>query len=198
MMLETGNQAIRVVGPAPGSAQFIEVVTDEEPLRQAMYRFSRNLLVVSLLIAMLTAALVYLALHYPVRAADAAADREPRRLPRRSGKRGADHRAEPARRRDRRRRARTLRHAARPGVDAASEEPARRARPRRLQDQPRSAQPAGLLAAAVRPARQRARSAGAALCAEADALAGARHRLLPVDAVLWPRPGGRARPPHDR
>ena len=47
-MLETGNQAIRVVGPAPGQAQFIEVVIDELPLRQAMYRFSRNVLIVSL------------------------------------------------------------------------------------------------------------------------------------------------------
>jgi len=64
MMMETGNQAIRVVGPAPGGAQFIEVVVDELPLRQATYRFSRNLLLVSLLIAILTAALVYLALHY--------------------------------------------------------------------------------------------------------------------------------------
>jgi signal transduction histidine kinase len=63
-MLETGNHTIRVVGPAPGAAQFIEVVIDEKPLRQAMYRFSRNLLLVSLLIAMLTAGLVYLALHY--------------------------------------------------------------------------------------------------------------------------------------
>ena len=43
-MLGAGNEAIRVVGPAPGGAQFIEVVIDEKPLRQAMYRFSRNLL----------------------------------------------------------------------------------------------------------------------------------------------------------
>jgi signal transduction histidine kinase len=63
-MLETGNQSIRVVGPAPGGAQFIEVVIDELPLRQSMYRFSRNTLLVSLGIAMLTAALVYLAMHY--------------------------------------------------------------------------------------------------------------------------------------
>src|ERR1700741_4748029 len=28
MMLESGNQVIRVIGPAPGGAQFIEVVTD--------------------------------------------------------------------------------------------------------------------------------------------------------------------------
>jgi signal transduction histidine kinase len=64
IMLESGNQAIRVIGPAPGGAQFIEVVIDEAPLRQAMYRFSRNVLLVSLVIATLTAALVYLALHY--------------------------------------------------------------------------------------------------------------------------------------
>ena len=64
IMLEHGDQTIRVVGPAPGQAQFIEVVIDEKPLRQAMYRFSRNVLVVALLIAGLTAGLVYLALHY--------------------------------------------------------------------------------------------------------------------------------------
>src|ERR1700709_1654825 len=64
VMLESGNQSIRIVGPAPGGAQFIEVVVDELPLRQAMYRFSGNLLLVSLGIAILTTALVYLALHY--------------------------------------------------------------------------------------------------------------------------------------
>jgi signal transduction histidine kinase len=64
MMFETGNQAIRIIGPAPGSGQFIEVVVDEVPLRQAMYRFSRNLVLVSLGIAILTAGLVYFALHY--------------------------------------------------------------------------------------------------------------------------------------
>ncbi|MBR0757508.1 HAMP domain-containing histidine kinase [Bradyrhizobium jicamae] len=64
IMLEHGDQTIRVVGAAPGQAQFIEVVIDEKPLRQAMYRFSRNVLVVSLLIAGITSALVYLALHY--------------------------------------------------------------------------------------------------------------------------------------
>jgi len=64
IMLESGNQAIRVIGPTPGGGQFIEVVIDELPLRQAMYRFSRNLLLVSLAIAVLTAALVYLALHF--------------------------------------------------------------------------------------------------------------------------------------
>src|SRR5947209_5211950 len=64
MMLETGGQTIRIVGPASGGGQFIEVVVDEAPIRQAMYVFSRNLLLVSLAIAILTAALVYLALHF--------------------------------------------------------------------------------------------------------------------------------------
>ncbi|MGB8400564.1 ATP-binding protein [Bradyrhizobium sp.] len=63
-MLESGNQSIRVVGPAPRGGQFIEVVIDELPLRKAMYRFSGNLLLVSLGIAILTAGLVYLALNY--------------------------------------------------------------------------------------------------------------------------------------
>src|SRR5450755_1735145 len=64
IMLESGNQAIRVIGPAPGGAQFIEVVIDELPLRQAMYRFSRNLVLVSLMITVLATGLVYLALHF--------------------------------------------------------------------------------------------------------------------------------------
>src|SRR5207253_8981155 len=63
-MLETGNHTIRVVGPAPGGGQFIEAVIDEAPLRQAMYGFSRNLLVVSLGIAAPAALLVYLTPHY--------------------------------------------------------------------------------------------------------------------------------------
>jgi signal transduction histidine kinase len=64
IMLESGNQAIRVIGPTRSGGQFIEVVIDEQPLRRQMYRFSRNLLVVSLSLAALTAGLVYLALHY--------------------------------------------------------------------------------------------------------------------------------------
>ena len=64
MMLETGNQPIRIVGPGVGNAQFIEIVTDDLPLRQSMYRFSRNVVVVALIIGVLTAGLVYLALHY--------------------------------------------------------------------------------------------------------------------------------------
>lgn len=64
LMFETGNQTMRIIGPAPGGAQFIEVVVDELPLRQAMYRFSSNLLWVSLGLAILSAGLVYITLHY--------------------------------------------------------------------------------------------------------------------------------------
>jgi signal transduction histidine kinase len=64
-MFSTGNQVIRIVGPAPRNrGQFLEVVVDEKPLRLAMVRFSRNLVLVSLVIAILTTALVYAALHY--------------------------------------------------------------------------------------------------------------------------------------
>ncbi|MDR3468133.1 MAG: HAMP domain-containing sensor histidine kinase [Xanthobacteraceae bacterium] len=65
VMLESGGEVIRIMGPAPaGNGQYIEVVVDEQPLRLAMFRFSRNLLLMSLVIAVLTAALVYCALHY--------------------------------------------------------------------------------------------------------------------------------------
>jgi signal transduction histidine kinase len=65
VMLETGDQAIRIMGPAPtAKGQYLEVVVDERPLRQSMFRFSRNLLWISLVVAVLTAGLVYLALHY--------------------------------------------------------------------------------------------------------------------------------------
>ena len=81
MMLETGNQAIRVIGPAPGGAQFIEAVIDELPLRRAMYRFSRNLLLVSLGDRGADRGAGLSRAAFPVRAADAAADREPGRVP---------------------------------------------------------------------------------------------------------------------
>ena len=85
------------VGPAPGGAQFIEVVVDEAPLRAgdvpvfpqsaAGLAGDRD--------AHRRAGLSRPA--FPVRAADAAADRQSGRLPRESRKFGADHRAEPAR-----------------------------------------------------------------------------------------------------
>jgi signal transduction histidine kinase len=58
------KDVMRVVGPAPGGGEFIEIVLNEAPLRQAMVRFSINILLLSLVISCITAALVYLALHY--------------------------------------------------------------------------------------------------------------------------------------
>jgi signal transduction histidine kinase len=55
---------VRAVGPAPRGGEFVEVVLAAGPLTEAMWRFSRNVLLLSLIISAITAALVYLALHY--------------------------------------------------------------------------------------------------------------------------------------
>jgi signal transduction histidine kinase len=55
---------MRVLGPAPMGGDFLEIVLDEAPLRAAMLRFSRNILLVSLLICVITAMLLFFALHY--------------------------------------------------------------------------------------------------------------------------------------
>lgn len=64
VMLDDGDEVMRVLGPAPGSGQFIEVVIDEKPLRAAMFRFSRNVLLLSLVMAIITSGLIYYALHH--------------------------------------------------------------------------------------------------------------------------------------
>ncbi len=64
VMLDSGDEVMRVIGPAPGSGQFIEVVVDEKPLRDAMFRFSRNVLLLSLVMTSITAGLIYYALHH--------------------------------------------------------------------------------------------------------------------------------------
>jgi signal transduction histidine kinase len=63
-MFGGGRDVMRVVGPAPRNGEFLEIVMDEAPLRNAMLRFSVNILLLSLVISGVTAALVYLALHY--------------------------------------------------------------------------------------------------------------------------------------
>jgi signal transduction histidine kinase len=64
LFLCTDDHIIRVVGPAPMGGDFVEIVIEEGPLRAAMFRFSRNILLLSLIISAITATLVYLALHY--------------------------------------------------------------------------------------------------------------------------------------
>jgi signal transduction histidine kinase len=62
--LSNDKDVMRVVGPAPMGGDFLEIVLDEAPLRQAMLRFSINIMLLSLVISGITAMLVYLALHY--------------------------------------------------------------------------------------------------------------------------------------
>ncbi len=62
-LLAPAERPIRVIGHAM-AADFVELVIDEAPLRTAMLDFSRNILVLSLLISGITAGLVYLALHW--------------------------------------------------------------------------------------------------------------------------------------
>lgn len=60
----SNDDIVRVVGAAPRGADFIEIVIEERPLRQAMLRFSRNILLLSLVISAITASLVYFSLLY--------------------------------------------------------------------------------------------------------------------------------------
>ena len=63
MLLSNDKDVMRVIGPAPMGGDFLEIVLDEAPLRQAMLRFSFNIMLLSLVISGITAMLVYLALH---------------------------------------------------------------------------------------------------------------------------------------
>ena len=65
LFLCSNDHLMRVIGTAPmGGADFIEIVIEEGPLRQAMLRFSRNILLLSVVISAITASLVYFALLY--------------------------------------------------------------------------------------------------------------------------------------
>jgi signal transduction histidine kinase len=57
-----GQRSVGVVGNAPMGGDFVEIVIDEQPLRDAMWRFARNILALSLFISGLTATLVFLTL----------------------------------------------------------------------------------------------------------------------------------------
>ena len=64
LFLSSDSDVMRVVGQGPPGADFIEILIEAGPLRQAMVRFSRNILLLSLVISVITAALVYLSLLY--------------------------------------------------------------------------------------------------------------------------------------
>jgi signal transduction histidine kinase len=64
LFLSSDTDIMRVVGQGPPGTDFIEIVLDEGPLRANLFSFSRNILLLSLLISAITATLVYLSLHY--------------------------------------------------------------------------------------------------------------------------------------
>jgi len=64
LLTSRNTDILRAVGPAPRGGEFVEIVVEEGPLRDAMLRYSRNILLLSLVISIFTAALVYFTLHY--------------------------------------------------------------------------------------------------------------------------------------
>jgi signal transduction histidine kinase len=64
MLRRSDDDLMRAVGAAPMGGEFVEIVLPMGPLRQAMVRFSVNILLLSLAISGISAALVYLALLY--------------------------------------------------------------------------------------------------------------------------------------
>ena len=62
-LLMGGARTIRVIGPPPRGGDFVEIVIQEKPLRDAMIQFSWNILQLSLIISGITALLVFAALN---------------------------------------------------------------------------------------------------------------------------------------
>ena len=63
LLVAKDTDLLRAVGPAPEGGQFVEIVIPEGPLRRAMWNYSRNIMVLSIVISAISAALVYFALH---------------------------------------------------------------------------------------------------------------------------------------
>jgi signal transduction histidine kinase len=61
-LLYPAEKPIRVLGAGMAGADFVEIIMDQKPLRAAMLEFSRNILILSLIISGITASLVYFAL----------------------------------------------------------------------------------------------------------------------------------------
>jgi signal transduction histidine kinase len=64
LLVANDTDLLRAVGPAPMGGQFVEIVIPEGPLRSAMLIYSRNVMLLSIVISAISAALVYFALHY--------------------------------------------------------------------------------------------------------------------------------------
>ncbi|HTS42105.1 MAG TPA: HAMP domain-containing sensor histidine kinase [Xanthobacteraceae bacterium] len=64
MFVRKDSDLIRAVGPAPMGGDFVEIVLEEGPMRQAMLNFSVYVMLISLLISGITGMLVFFALHF--------------------------------------------------------------------------------------------------------------------------------------
>lgn len=65
-LFSTENRVLSVRGDAPMGGEFIEVTLREQPLREAMLRYGRNILVLSLVISLIVAGLAVAAIHLMV------------------------------------------------------------------------------------------------------------------------------------
>jgi len=65
-MTAGSDRIISVVGEAPMGAQFVEITLHEGPLSRAMYRYSGNILLISLIISLMVAGLAMGAIHLMV------------------------------------------------------------------------------------------------------------------------------------
>lgn len=65
VLFNPADKPIQVIGHGMG-VDFVEIILDQRPLRSAMFRFSRNLLLLSLFISVSTASLVYLTLQWVI------------------------------------------------------------------------------------------------------------------------------------
>jgi signal transduction histidine kinase len=65
VLIAPGNDPILVIGEGVG-VDFVEILLDQRPLRDAMLEYSRNILVISLIISGITASLVYFALQWVI------------------------------------------------------------------------------------------------------------------------------------
>ncbi|HLL26675.1 MAG TPA: HAMP domain-containing sensor histidine kinase [Xanthobacteraceae bacterium] len=61
-MFSRDNATLLVVGPAPMGGDFVEIIIDELPLREAMWTYSKTILLISLAISVISGTLVYLSL----------------------------------------------------------------------------------------------------------------------------------------
>ena len=194
MLVAKDDDVMRVVGPAPRDGEHIEIIMAEGPLRNAMLAFSRNVLVLSLIISAISAAPGLSRAALSVRAPDAPPHRQHDRVPRGPGKSGA-HRDASARKDE-------IGVAERELAAMQQDLAAMLAQKSRL----------AALGLAVSKINHDLRNLLASAQLFSDRLsslpdpkvqrfapklmrdARARHRVLPIDAVLWAGAGAAARP----